>query len=179
MNLQEITIVDEDDNELRAAKKFETHRQGLLHRAFSVFVFDKDGNWLLQRRAEHKYHSGGLWSNTCCGHPGIAQDCLDEARKRLWFEMGIDCELAHAFVLRYKAAFENGLIENEIDHVFIGQHNGPCEPNPDEVSEAFWISSDELRARLADRPDSFTAWFKLCFREFDCDQKVRAESMTA
>jgi len=155
--------VDTNDNPVGLVEKMKAHREGILHRAFSVFIFNRKGEWLLQQRAAGKYHSANLWTNACCGHPGNGEQTLEAARTRLNFEMGMDCELRHLFEFTYKANFKNGLVEHEYDHVFLGICEFDPLPNPDEVSDWKWISTGELRMEMASAEDRFTAWFKLIF----------------
>ncbi|MEK7619489.1 MAG: isopentenyl-diphosphate Delta-isomerase, partial [Patescibacteria group bacterium] len=123
-------LVDETDHEIGTEEKMATHERGLLHRAFSVFVFNASGELLLQQRAFEKYHSAGLWTNTCCSHPRPGEETLAAAYRRLQEEMGFDCPLNEMFTFRYLAPFPNGLTENEVDHVFFGMYDGPVNPNP-------------------------------------------------
>ncbi len=156
-----VILVDENDQCLGTGDKQGVHLRGELHRAFSVFLFDKDGHWLLQKRHEDKYHSGGLWTNTCCSHPAPGEHTGDAARRRLNMEMGVDVPIQRAFQFHYRAELDNGLTEHEVDHVYIGCFNGaPC-ANPLEVSDWRWVHQEELEAELATRPDTFTHWFRI------------------
>src|SRR5690606_27681590 len=119
------------------------HQRGLLHRAFSVLIFNSEGKALLHKRAEGKYHSSGLWTNTCCGHPNKGETTADAAYRRLGEEMGFQTSLTYQFTFSYRTEFDNGLIENEIDHVYFGEYNGDFEVNPDEVSDYKWLSMSE------------------------------------
>src|SRR4030042_2763439 len=129
MVMEKIILVDENDREIGTEEKLKTHEQGKLHRAFSIFVFNSKGELLLQRRAKGKYHSGGLWTNTCCSHPREGEKLEEAVHRRLKQEMGLDCPLKEAFSFIYKVRFENGLFEHELDHVFIGRVDG--KPVPD------------------------------------------------
>ena len=152
-------LIDEADAALGEGEKLDVHRSGVLHRAFSVFAFNAAGELLLQRRALSKYHSGGLWTNTCCGHPRPGEATAEAARRRLGEELGIDCgELRPAGVLRYRAEIVD-LVENELDHLLVTEVSADPEPNPDEVVEWRFIAPEELTAWIANRPDDFTAWF--------------------
>jgi len=152
-------LIDEADAALGEGEKLDVHRSGVLHRAFSVFAYNAAGELLLQRRALSKYHSGGLWTNTCCGHPRPGEATADAARRRLGEELGIDCgELRSAGVLRYRAEIVD-LVENELDHLLVTEVSGDPEPNPDEVVEWRFIAPEELTAWIANRPEDFTAWF--------------------
>jgi len=159
----QVVLVDTADREVGTAPKQEAHRSGLLHRAFSVFVFDRAGTLLLQRRARVKYHSGGLWTNTCCGHPRPGEPVTAAATRRLREEMGFACDLAVVGTFTYRAPVSDDLVEHELDHVLVGHHDGVPVPDPAEV-DAWRRSpvSDLLRA-LRRTPDHFTAWFPLAF----------------
>jgi isopentenyl-diphosphate delta-isomerase len=150
--------VDPDDRETGTAEKLAAHRGGLLHRAFSVFVFDMRDNLLLQRRAEGKYHSPGVWSNTCCGHPRPGEDLATAARRRLREEMGFDCALTHQFSFVYRADLGGGLVEHEVDHVFTGRFAELPEPDPAEVSEWRRTPVAALLLDLERNPRRYSAW---------------------
>lgn len=160
-----VILVDEDDNQLGLMEKMEAHEKGLLHRAFSVFLFNSKGEMLLQQRAFSKYHSGGLWTNTCCSHPRDKEKTIAAAHRRLEEEMGFDCEIEKAFHFTYKSALDNDLTEHELDHVFIGQYEGEIKPNPEEVESYKYISISELTKDVAENSDSYTEWFKICLEE--------------
>ncbi len=160
MERNKVILVDQHDQALGLMDKLEAHIQGQLHRAFSVFVFNDAGELLIQQRALHKYHGGGLWTNTCCSHPQWGEKVLDSAGERLAFEMGLTCELQFRFGFVYKAAVENDLIEHEYDHVFFGYSNAKPEPNPDEVAAYRWLSKAEVLQEIQDSPAQFTFWFK-------------------
>jgi isopentenyl-diphosphate delta-isomerase len=145
--------------------KMAAHRSGTLHRAFSVFIFNSSGQLLLQQRALDKYHSGGLWTNTCCSHPKLGEFTLDAAHRRLQEEMGMDCELTELFQFSYRHEFENGLIENEFDHVFIGISDELPLPNPAEVAAFKYMDTDLLLSELLEQPGNYTAWFKICLEK--------------
>src|ERR1700741_3311561 len=153
----DVVLVDADDQEIGRTEKLAAHRSGALHRAFSIFVFDEEGRVLLQRRACGKYHSGGLWSNTCCGHPLPDEDVAVGARRRLREEMGIDCALTPVSRFTYRAELEGGLVEHEIGHVLTGTWSGAPSPDPTEVEEWRWVAPDELETALRDDPGRFTA----------------------
>jgi isopentenyl-diphosphate delta-isomerase len=153
--------VDENDVPIGSAEKMEAHEKALLHRAFSVFIFNSKGEMLLQQRAMTKYHSGGLWTNACCSHPYVEQDTLAAAEKRLQEEMGFKTSLTEAFAFMYKAGFDNGLTEHEYDHVFIGKYDGPIVPDPNEVEHFCFMSMEELKAAIKLYPQKYTAWFKI------------------
>ena len=154
-----VILVDDGDANIGTADKTRAHHLAMLHRAVSVCIVNPAGELLLQRRAPHKYHSGNLWSNTCCGHPRPGETTAHAARRRLREEMGVDCDLAPAGTLRYWAPVGHGMFEHEIDHLYFGVYAGPVEPNPAEVSEIAWVDLPELTHRRAKDPTEFTAWF--------------------
>lgn len=157
---EQLILVDAQDRELGVKEKMEAHVEGALHRAFSVFIFDSEKRLLLQKRARTKYHSGGLWSNTACGHPRPGETTLAAARRRLREEMGFDCELREAFEFLYRAELDGALIEHEYDHVLVGTYEGDPAPDPSEVEGWRWVTMDELRRRLSDEPQSYSYWLK-------------------
>jgi len=159
----QLILVDEQDNPIGTCEKMEAHRKGLLHRAFSVFIFDAHGRMLLQQRALSKYHSGGLWTNACCSHPFPGEDNLTAATRRLKEELGFTTSLRKAFDFYYRASFDNGLTEHEFDHVFVGQYEGALEVNPQEVMDYCFLSLEEIENQLETRPDRYTEWFKIAF----------------
>ncbi|MGI9105586.1 MAG: isopentenyl-diphosphate Delta-isomerase [Pyrinomonadaceae bacterium] len=158
--MEQVILVDEQDRERGAADKLEAHAGGELHRAFSIFVFNSDRQLLLQRRARSKYHSGSLWSNTCCGHPRPGETTQAAARRRLREEMNFNCELRTGFEFRYRVEFENKLIEHEYDHVVFGEFDGVPAPDESEVEAWRWTGLDELRHAMRDRPEEYTYWLK-------------------
>lgn len=158
-----VVLVDEQGSETGVMEKMAAHRAAALHRAFSVFVFNSNGQLLLQRRADHKYHSGGLWTNTCCSHPRPGEGMGEAARRRLQEEMGLDCELEEIFSFVYHAHLDHGLSEHEYDHVLVGRCDADPFPNPDEVSEWRWANLDELEQDRTLNPNRYTAWFHLAF----------------
>ena len=159
----QVILVSETDEPIGVMGKLEAHQQPILHRAFSVFIFNRNGEMLLQKRAEHKYHSAGLWTNACCSHPGPGEETIVSAARRLEEEMGFSTPLEKIFHFTYRASFENGLHEYEFDHVFTGEYNGEVYPNPNEVSGAFFMDMNALKASLAQYPDRYTAWFAIAF----------------
>ena len=158
----QVILVDENDTEIGVEGKMIAHRSGSLHRAISIFIFDSADRLLLQKRAASKYHSAGLWSNTCCSHPRPREDCARAARRRLREEMGIDCELDVKFDFVYRAVLTNHLVENEFDHVFFGRHDGDPMPNPDEAEDWKWVDLAWLRADLNERPYAYSFWLEAC-----------------
>lgn len=163
--LQEVILVDENDVPTGTMEKLEAHQKGELHRAFSVFIFTSKGEVLLQKRALHKYHSGGLWTNACCSHPIAGESMENTVQKRLTEEMGISCKLRKLFQYTYKAQLDNGLTEHELDHVFIGYTDEQPQINPDEVSEWKYVEANSLLEHILQSPEQYTAWFRLIFPE--------------
>lgn len=163
---ERVVLVDEFDQEIGTAEKLAAHVEGKLHRAISVFLFNDRGQMLLQQRAFSKYHSGGLWSNTCCSHPRPGEIPLDAAQRRLFDEMGVRCELEKILEFTYKADMGENLIEHEFDHVFVGRFNGIPILNPDEACAWKWIDPDELERDVSEHPESYTVWFKIIYRNF-------------
>lgn len=164
---QELILVNEKDEMTGTAGKMEVHQKGLLHRAFSIFVFNSKGKMLLQQRATNKYHSGGLWTNACCSHPLPGEEIGDAANRRLKEEMGFEIPITKSFDFVYKASFANGLIEYEFDHVFVGEYDGPVPFNKEEVMDICYMSLEAIRDSLTDHPQNYTAWFHLAFPEIE------------
>jgi isopentenyl-diphosphate delta-isomerase len=161
--MAQVVLVDETDRELGTMEKMEAHRKALLHRAFSVFIFNSRGEMLLQRRALKKYHSGGLWTNACCSHPAPGEPLLHAAGRRLREELGFTAPLEKVFDFIYKADLDNGLTEYEFDHVFTGIYDGIMAPDEEEVSEVRFTTLDDLRDSLRAHPEQYTAWFAIAF----------------
>ena len=160
---EHVILVDETDTPVGTMEKMEAHRKALLHRAFSVFIFDSKGNMLLQRRAPGKYHSPGLWTNACCSHPRPGEDTREAALRRLQEELGFSTPLEKSFDFIYRTEFGNGLTEHEFDHVFIGRYDGPIAPDASEVSDYCFRSPAAIHEDLAVTPGRFTTWFHLAF----------------
>lgn len=160
-----IILVDENDKETGILEKSEVHKKALLHRAVSVFIFNSNGEWILQRRALQKYHSKGLWTNTCCSHPYPGETCLQAASRRLSEEMGLRCDLREIFSFMYKEPLDNGMTEHELDHVFVGISDDLPMLNPHEVMDWRVISYTDLEREMADNPAHFTVWFKKIYRK--------------
>lgn len=160
-----LILVDENDNEIGLMGKWPVHQTGSLHRAFSVFIFNSKGELLLQQRADDKYHSGGLWSNTCCSHPVNGQEIKSTIKRRLKEEMGIECETAFQFSFIYKAQFENGLTEHELDHVYFGHCDELPEPDIFEAKDWKYISLDNLQNAIGQNPQDYSFWLKICLPE--------------
>jgi isopentenyl-diphosphate delta-isomerase len=161
--MEQVILVDENDVAAGTMEKMEAHEKGILHRAFSVFIFNSDGEMLLQQRALNKYHSGGLWTNSCCSHPRQEEDILAAASRRLQEEMGFDTPLRKVFDFIYKASFANGLTEHEFDHVFVGYYDGEVKPDQKEVKGYAYQPMKKIEAQLQSQPDLFTAWFHIAF----------------
>jgi isopentenyl-diphosphate delta-isomerase len=166
-----IVLVNEKDEHIGSIGKLEAHQKGLLHRAFSIIVWNDQHEILIQQRAFGKYHSEGLWTNTCCSHPKIGETILEAAHRRLQEEMGFDCELHQKFHFIYQAELENQLIENELDHVLIGKFNQNPIPNLEEVKDYRWISLEKLKNEIVEKPAQFTFWFKEIINNFE--DKIR------
>lgn len=162
MNQDQVILVNENDVAIGSMEKMAAHEQGKLHRAFSVFVFNAKGELLIHKRAEDKYHSAGLWTNTCCSHPRPGENTLSAAIRRLKEEMGMTVELNEVFHFQYHVTFDNGLIEHELDHVFFGWSSDLPVINPEEVAEFQYVGLNELEHWIKERPADFTAWFKIC-----------------
>jgi len=156
-----VILVDKNNEPVGSMEKLEAHQKGLLHRAFSIFIFNEEGHLLLQQRALSKYHSGGLWSNSCCSHPEPGEEIAEAASKRLWEELGISTELTEVFSFIYRMEFDNGLTEHEFDHVFIGQYNGELYPDNTEVRDYCFMPIEDIKASIEMFPDKYTAWFRI------------------
>ncbi len=161
-----VILVDENDLAIGEMDKLEVHQKGLLHRAFSTFIFNDGGQLLLQRRAKEKYHSANLWTNTCCSHPRPKEGTLEAAKRRLKEEMGIETNLEKKFDFIYRAQLDNHLIEYEFDHVYIGQYNYPPYLNPEEASDYKWMDMEELKAEIMLYPKEYTEWLKFAVHSF-------------
>ncbi len=161
-----VVLVDQNDQKLGLMEKQQAHVAGLLHRAFSVFIFNSKGELMIQQRAASKYHSPTLWTNTCCSHPRDNETYEQAAHRRLEEEMGFDCELEYKFNFIYKAHLENDLIEHELDHVFIGTFDDEPKLNPDEVMAYRWVELDDLKKDMEKNPQNYTAWFKIIFEHY-------------
>jgi len=160
---EKVILVDENDIATGEMEKMEAHEKAVLHRAFSVFIFNKRQELMLQQRAEKKYHSPGLWTNTCCSHPRPGEDILKAAHRRLAEEMGFDCEIDKIFDFIYKAKLDKGLSEHEFDHVFIGVFKGNPIINTDEVKSWKWMKMENISNDMKMNPENYTVWFKIAF----------------
>lgn len=160
-----VVLVDENDKQLGLMPKMEAHEKAILHRAFSVFIFNDKGELMLQQRAAHKYHSPLLWTNTCCSHQRDGESNVAAGRRRLQEEMGFTADLKEIFSFVYKAPFDNGLTEHELDHVMIGSYNNKPNINKEEVADYKWMQLEEVKNDIENNPDIYTEWFKIIFKE--------------
>ena len=158
---EEVILVDENDEVVGYMEKMKAHQEALLHRAFSIFIFNSNNELLLQQRAEHKYHSGNLWTNTCCSHPRKNETILEAGNRRLQEEMGMKCSLKEAYSFIYKSPYENGLTEHELDHVLIGYSDDIPQINLEEVKDFEYQDLDTLTKNVSTKPELFTSWFKI------------------
>jgi len=163
---EQVILVNEQDEQIGLMPKMEAHEKALLHRAFSVFIFNDKKELMLQQRAFSKYHSPGLWTNTCCSHQRDGETNIEAGKRRLHEEMGFITELKEIISFIYKAPFENGLTEHEFDHVMVGYYDGKPEINKDEVESWKWESIEDVKVDIALNPDIYTAWFKIIFDKF-------------
>lgn len=163
---EKVILVNENDEPIGLMPKMEAHEKGLLHRAFSVFILNSKNEIMLQQRAAHKYHSPLLWTNTTCSHQREGETNLQAGNRRLMEEMGISTELKELFHFIYKAPFDNGLTEHELDHVMIGYYNDEPNLNPDEAESWKWMGIDAVKDDMQQQPELYTVWFKIIFDEF-------------
>jgi len=163
MNIEKVVLVDQQDKAVGEMEKMEAHEKAVLHRAFSVFVFNDRDELMLQQRALGKYHSPGLWTNTCCSHPRTGETFLEAGHRRLVEEMGFDCEIEKIFDFIYKAKLDKGLIEHEFDHVLFGRYNDVPEINPEEVESWKWMKMEDIAADMKSHPENYTVWFRIAF----------------
>lgn len=165
MERNKVVLVDENDNAVAEMEKLAAHEQGYLHRAFSVFIFNDQGELLLQQRANHKYHGAGLWTNTCCSHPQLGENVALSAQERLNYEMGIECDLKLVYTFIYNEPVENNLIEHELDYVFVGYSDQSPALNIDEVQDYKWMNEEQILSDIRNNPSLYTVWFKRAFQE--------------
>lgn len=158
---EKVILVNSNDEPIGLEEKLKAHQDGKLHRAFSIFVINSKGELLLQQRAKTKYHSSGLWANTCCSHPRPNENLGDAVHRRLKEEMGFDCELKEAFSFIYRAKLDKGLIEHEYDHIFTGRFDGVPKPNKDEVDSWKWIAIKDLLADMKKNPSNYVYWLRI------------------
>lgn len=162
---EQVILVDKDDNQLGLMEKIEAHEKAILHRAFSVFVFNDEGELMLQQRAKEKYHSPLLWTNTCCSHQRNGETNIQAGKRRLQEEMGFVCKLEEVFSFIYKAPFDNGLTEHELDHVMVGRFNNDPVINKKEVENYKWMPLEAVKEDIKEKPEEYTAWFKIIFEK--------------
>ena len=165
MTKQQVILVDKNNRKIGVEEKIKAHKQGKRHRAFSIFVFNSKKELLIQQRAKTKYHSGGLWTNTVCSHPRPNETYQQAVHRRLKEEMGFDCKLKKLFCFIYNTGFQNSLIENEYDCVFIGKFDGEIKPNLKEIMNYKWISIKELKIDIIKNPNKYTVWLKIAFKK--------------
>lgn len=158
---EQIILVNERDEIIGIEEKIKAHLVGALHRAFSIFVFNTTGQLLLQKRSSTKYHSKGLWSNTCCGHPRFGESIEAASRRRLWEEMGFDCKLTEVFKFIYQTRLDNNLMEHEYDHVLVGKFDGNPTPSRNEVDDWKWVDLSTLKLDIQENPENYTYWFRI------------------
>ncbi|MEB3017040.1 isopentenyl-diphosphate Delta-isomerase [Capnocytophaga ochracea] len=163
---EQVILVNEHDIPIGLMEKLEAHQKALLHRAFSVFILNDKGEIMLQQRAASKYHSPNLWTNTCCSHPRQGETTIEAGKRRLQEEMGFVTELTDILSFIYKAPFDNGLTEHELDHILIGYYNAPPTINPEEVADWRWELPEKIKEDIAKHPHRYTEWFKIIFDKF-------------
>lgn len=163
--MEQVILVNKFDEPQGSMEKMEAHQKGLLHRAFSIFIFNSKNELLLQQRAKDKYHSAGLWTNTCCSHPRLGESNIEAAKRRLREEMGMECVLTEVFSFIYNAPLENGLIENEFDYVFFGISDDLPIVNPNEVQCYRYVNLKVLQNDINKQPQLYTSWLKICLNE--------------
>jgi len=163
MKIEKVVLVDQQDNPIGEMEKMEAHEKAILHRAFSVFVFNNKDELMLQQRALSKYHSPGLWTNTCCSHPVPGEKIIDAGHRRLNEEMGFDCEINKIFDFVYKAKLNKGLTEHEFDHVLFGRYDNMPKINPEEVEHWKWMKMSDINHDMKNHPKKYTVWFRIAF----------------
>lgn len=166
MEEERVILVNELNEQIGTMPKMEAHEKALLHRAFSVFIMNDKGETMIQQRAAHKYHSPLIWANTCCSHQREGESNIEAGKRRLMEEMGFEVPLKELFSFIYKAPFDNGLTEHELDHVMMGYYNGKPNINPDEVADWKWMKPEDIKNEISIDPDKYSAWFKIIFDKF-------------
>lgn len=164
-----VILVDENDNPLGTMEKIEAHEKAKLHRAFSVFIYNSNHELMLQQRALTKYHTPGLWTNTCCSHQKLNESNVEAGKRRLQEEMGFTTDLQETISFIYKAPFENGLTEHEYDYILVGEYNDDPKPNPEEVNDWKWMKLEDIEADIQKNPKDYTEWFKIIFEKHKND----------
>ena len=163
---EHVILVNEKDQEIGLMPKLEAHQKAVLHRAFSVFIFNSENELMLQQRASNKYHSPNLWTNTCCSHQRSGESNIQAGTRRLYEEMGFTTSLKEITSFIYKAPFDNGLTEHELDHIMVGYYNEDPVINSDEVEDWKWMKIEDVKNDISLNPDLYTAWFKIIFKNF-------------
>jgi isopentenyl-diphosphate delta-isomerase len=163
---EQVILVNEKDEQIGLMSKLEAHQKAVLHRAFSVFILNTKGELMLQQRAAHKYHSPLLWTNTCCSHQRDSETNIEAGKRRLFEEMGFVCELKEVFSFIYKAPFDNGLTEHELDHVMVGEYEESPIINREEVNDFKWMTLEAVKSDIKTQPEIYTEWFKIIFEKF-------------
>lgn len=166
MAKEKVILVNEKDEPIGSMEKIEAHEKALLHRAFSVFVFNENNELMIQQRAHSKYHSPGLWTNTCCSHQREGETNIAAGKRRLQEEMGFTTDLKDTISFIYKAPFDNGLTEHEFDHILVGNFEGQPNLNPREVAAWKWMSLEDLQVDMKENPEIYTEWFKIIFDKY-------------
>ena len=166
MKNEKVILVDQSDNKIGLMDKMEAHEKGILHRAFSVFIFNKSNELMLQKRAHSKYHSPGLWTNTCCSHQRDDESNIEAGKRRLFEEMGFTTDLAETTSFIYRAAFDNDLIEHELDHILIGSYENSPNINKTEVDSWKWMQLEDIKEDIEISPNNYTVWFKIIFQKY-------------
>ena len=166
MAKEKVILVNEKDEQIGLMEKIEAHEKALLHRAFSVFVFNDKNELMIQQRALSKYHSPGLWTNTCCSHQREGEANIEAGKRRLMEEMGFSTDLSDTISFIYKAPFDNGLTEHEFDHILVGNFDGKPDLNPEEVAAWTWVSLEDLKVDMKKNPHIYTEWFKIIFDKY-------------
>lgn len=166
MKEEQVILVNEQDEQIGLMPKMEAHEKALLHRAFSVFIFNDRNELMIQRRAHGKYHSPGLWTNTCCSHQREGESNIDAGKRRLQEEMGFTTDLKETVSFIYKAPFDNGLTEHEFDHILVGYYNEEPQLNPEEADDFKWVGLEELKEDMQKNPEEYTEWFKIIFEKY-------------
>lgn len=171
-----LVLVDADDNDIGTMEKLQAHKEGVLHRAISVFIFDGQNRVLMQKRQERKYHSKNLWSNTCCSHPLPGEIPFNAARRRLREEMGFDCSLRFLFRTLYKHDVGDGLTEHELVHIFSGVYTGPVRPDPKEADGYEWVKFDQLAQTIKEKPERYSPWLRIYFEQHTDELRAACEA---
>ena len=170
--MQKVILVNRNNRKIGSEEKIKAHKEGLLHRAFSIFIFNAKGELLLQQRSKNKYHSGCLWSNTVCSHPMIGESYNQAIHRRMREEVGFDCKLKRITSFIYRAELEAGLVENEHDTIFIGEYNGIIKPNPEEVMDHRWVSLSVLKKAIKESPKKYSSWLKIALDKINFFKKT-------